>query len=632
MLEEFGRDLSALAAVGALEPLIGRSEEVRRMIDILSMQGKNNPIIVGPPGVGKTCIVEGFAQVLNAGTVPEPLKGKKIFQLDFTAIVSGTIYRGQLEERIQRLIDELLEHREYIVFIDEFHTIALPTLNRSFDFANVLKPYLAKGEITIIGATTEEEFKKYVEEGDAALARRFVKVRVGEPPKNELKQILQRTSKRMGSRYGMVIPEVTIDRLIDLSDQYIKDRYFPDKAIDLLKEALAEKRFNMSADGMRGDLQILENILDIEIKAVEAGDLPGVEKAIAAWDEKKNMIFLRTLTPDDIAGMLAKRTGAVIGENQLVETHKRIQDLEKAFGASIIGQKRAKDAVLGACRMLGAGIRKPNKPIGSFLFLGPSGTGKTEMAKTIARAFFGDEKKLVRFDMSEFYDDHTMARLVGSPVGYIGSDEDGLLVKLMGKNPFAAVLFDEIEKADPKLFDIFLQMLDEGYVRDMKGQTASFKDAVIIITSNVGTHYYAGLEQHEFDRKFEAIQAKVLEELKRSVRPEIINRIDHVIPFSPFTKEELRAVFMKLFDETAKRIHGQKSLTIEVTEAAAKLAVDKGYDPQFGARPMRREIQRFEEMIAEALINRVIASNDQVKIDAEDQKYVLRKVYERKTD
>ncbi|HNV72550.1 MAG TPA: AAA family ATPase, partial [Candidatus Ozemobacteraceae bacterium] len=347
MLEEFGRDLSALAAVGALEPLIGRAEEVRRMIDILSMQGKNNPIIVGPPGVGKTCIVEGFAQVLNVGSVPEPLKGKKIFQLDFTAIVSGTIYRGQLEERIQRLIDELLEHREYIVFIDEFHTIALPTLNRSFDFANVLKPYLAKGEITIIGATTEEEFKKYVEEGDPALARRFVKVRVGEPPKNELKQILQRTSKRMGSRYGMVIPEVTIDRLIDLSDQYIKDRYFPDKAIDLLKEALAEKRFNMSADGMRGDLQVLENILDTEIKAVETGDLPGVEKALAAWDEKKNMIFLRTLTPDDIATMLAKRTGAVIGDNQLVETHKRIQDLDKAFGVSIIGQKRAKDAVLG---------------------------------------------------------------------------------------------------------------------------------------------------------------------------------------------------------------------------------------------------------------------------------------------
>ncbi len=628
MLEEFGRDLTALATMGALEPLIGRSAEIRRIADALSLEGKSNPVLIGPPGVGKTCIVEGFAQEIVAGRVPEKMKGKRLFQLDFASISSGTIYRGMLEERVQKVIEELQSSKNTILFIDELHLLTRTNSTGGFDFANYLKPFLARGDFQVIGATTEGEFKRWIEEADPALARRFIRISIGEPPLDDLKILLTRLSKRIGSRYRIVVPDHTIDTIIKLSDQYIRDRFFPDKAIDLMKEAIAEKRFSEGHDRLRRDLTSLDGVIAREISCIDRGEIEALEKTLAEWDEDKATFFDTALTSEDVSNILSRRTGAVVGDRQLDEVARRIDLLKKAFETKIIGQARTKDAILSAFRMLGAGIRKPNKPIGSFLFLGPSGTGKTETAKTIAAEFFGDERRLIRFDMSEFYDDHTMARLVGSPPGYIGSDEDGLLVKLMNKNPFSVVLFDEIEKADPKLFDIFLQMLDEGYVKDMKGNTASFKDALIIITSNVGTQYYSGLEQHDFEKKFETIQAKVLEEMKRKVRPEIINRIESIIPFTPFTKDELKLIFRKLAAESAARILEQKLIDYSVSEAAVSLAVDTGYDPQFGARPMRRIVQKFEELIAEAVLDRTVSAHDRIKVEVEDKRYILKKMYD----
>jgi len=628
MLEEFGRDLTALALMGVLEPLIGRREEVKRITDALCLEGKNSPVLIGPPGVGKTCIVEGVAQYIVAGDVPDKIKGKRLFQLDFAAITSGTIYRGMLEERIEKIIDELLEQKDTLLFIDELHLLASSCKNMLFDFANYLKPFLAKGDIQIIGATTEEEYKRCIEEADPALARRFIRIKVGEPPKDELKILLSRLAKRFGSKYRVVVPEVTLDAIIDLSDKYIRDRFFPDKAIDLMKESIADKRFNDDKGFQRKDLNSLDAVLATEISCIERNDLQALSQTLEEWDNQKAGFFDTALSVGDVSNILSRRTGAVVGDRQLDEVTKRIKTLQTSFETNIIGQKRTKEAIMGAFKMLGAGIRKQNRPIGSFLFLGPSGTGKTETAKTIASAFFGDERRLVRFDMSEFYDYHTVSRLVGSPPGYIGSEEDGLLFKLMNKNPFTVVLFDEIEKAAPTLFDIFLQMLDEGYVRDMKGNSASFKEALIIITSNVGTEYFAGLEQNDFEKKYEAIQAKILEELKKKVRPEIINRIDNVIPFSPFTKDELKSVFRKLAKESGKRIFEQKQIQYEVSDSAVNWAIETAYDPQFGARPMRREIQKLEELIAEAVLDRLISPKDKITIEAEDKKYVLRKIYE----
>ncbi|MBF0501767.1 MAG: ATP-dependent Clp protease ATP-binding subunit [Candidatus Riflebacteria bacterium] len=630
MIEEYGRDLTMLASQGVMDPLIGREEEIKRMVDILSMEGKNNPVLLGPPGVGKTCIVEGFAAVVASGRVPKILQGKRVIQLDIASLLGGTMYRGQLEARVEKIVSELVEGKNVILFIDELHQITkLVQAGCGFDFGNYIKPFLARGDFSMIGATTESEFKKFIEDPDPAFARRFIRIRIDEPKPDELKLLLIRVGKKFGAHYRIVVPEVTIDKTIAMADQYLRDRFFPDKGIDLLKEAIAEKRFK--EDGgkrARAGLTALDAVIANEIKAIEAHDCDRISATLTTWDLEKEKFFAATLTVEDVAVVLSRRTGAPVGEGRADEITKRMGALQEAFKTAIIGQKRAKDAIIGAIKMLGAGIRQHNKPIGSFLFLGPSGTGKTETAKTIARAFFGDEKRLIRFDMSEFYDDHLMARFIGSPVGYVGSDEDGLLTKEMTKNPFSVVLFDEIEKAHPKLFDIFLQMLDEGTVKDMKGQTASFKNAIIIITSNVGTHNYAGLEQRDFEAKFPALQAKVLEELKKAVRPEIINRLEHVIPFSPFTRDELMAVFRKLAAESAKHILEQKNIVYTVTDACVAHAVDTGYDSQFGARPMRREVQRIEECIAEAVLDRLISSGDKVDVGVEDKKYILRKVYQ----
>ncbi|MBF0544124.1 MAG: ATP-dependent Clp protease ATP-binding subunit [Candidatus Riflebacteria bacterium] len=628
MLTDYGRDLTSLAAQGLLDPLIGRTEEIKKITDILCMEGKANIAIVGPPGVGKTCIVEGLAQKIVAGEVPPKIQEKRLFQLDLNSIASGTIYRGQLEERVEKIFTELLRDRNVILFLDEIHQLLDTKKNYLFDFVSYLKPHLSRGDIILMGATTEPEFKRFFEETDPALARRFVKIRIEEPTKQDLQLLLSRMGKKFGAKYGIIIPESTIDECIELSGQYIKNRFFPDKAIDVLKEAIADKRFRFGEISRNNAYDALNEILQREIAAIESQDFTLLQSTLDEWDKEKSKFFGIALTLEDISTVIAKKTGAIVGEGSYGDVTRRYLALKTAFSSQIIGQSRAKEAILGAIKMLSAGIRKPNKPVGSFLFLGPSGSGKTETAKTIAKHFFGDENKLIRFDMSEFYDDHTIARLIGSPPGYIGSDEDGLIVKLISKNPFSVVLFDEIEKADPKLFDIFLQMLDEGTIKDMKGNVASFRDALIVITSNVGTVHYQGLEQKNFDEKFKVIQAKVLEDLKKAVRPEIINRIEHIIPFSPFTKDELIAVFMKLARESSQRMKDLKNIQFTIRDNTLQKAVEAGYDPQFGARPMKREIQKIEEVIAEALLEKLINPGDKLSIDSQDGKYVVRKVYE----
>ncbi|MBF0406927.1 MAG: ATP-dependent Clp protease ATP-binding subunit [Candidatus Riflebacteria bacterium] len=630
MLTEFGRDLTSLAAQGLLEPLIGRKEEIQKIIEILCTEGKNNIAVVGPAGVGKTCIVEGLAQRIISSDVPPQIYKKRLFQLDLTAVASGTMYRGQLEERVEKIINELLEQKNSILFIDEIHQLAETKKAYLFDFVSYLKPHLARGDITLIGATTEPEFKRFFEETDPALARRFVKIRIDEPSIDELKELLNRLAKKFGSKQNIVVPEKTIDKIIEMSDNFIKDRYFPDKAIDVLKEAISEKRFSQAEFKRPATFEPLLSILKKEISTLESFSLKETQECLDEWDKEKTDFFGISLTEADIASIIAKKTGAIVGEGSYDDVGKRFNALKEGFEKSIIGQNRARDAILGALKMLSAGLRKPNKPVGSFLFLGPSGSGKTETAKTIAKYFFGDEKKLIRFDMSEFYAEHTVARLIGSPPGYVGSEEDGLLFKLMNRNPFSVVLFDEIEKANPKLFDIFLQMLDEGTVKDMKGNAASFKDALIIITSNSGTSHYQGLEQKDFDEKFKVIQEKVIEEVKKSVRPEIINRIEHVVPFSPFTKEELASIMKKLVTESSNRMKEQKNIDYILNENGLKYSVEKGFDPQFGARPMKREIHKIEESVAEGLIEKLVNPGDHLIIDNHDGKYIVNKAYEDK--
>lgn len=628
-LEQFGRDLTQLAAQGKIDPVIGRQTEIQRVVQILSRRTKNNPVLIGEPGVGKTAVAEGLALKIHAGDVPETLKNKRLISLDLTGMVAGAKYRGDFEERIKAAIDEVKADGNVILFIDELHTlIGAGSAEGSADAANILKPALARGDFQVIGATTINEYRKHIEK-DAALERRFQPVTVGEPTEEEAVEILKGLKDRYEAHHKVQITDASIDAAVKLSARYIADRFLPDKAIDLVDEAAS--RVRLRAFTAPGDLQDLEKqIKDAEIDKAAAINSQDFERAASLRDKQKelqaqlekakdewaakNERSNSVVTPEDIAGIVSMWTGVPV--SQLTEEEsQRLLRLEDTLHQRVIGQEEAVTAISKAIRRGRVGLKDKNRPIGSFIFLGPTGVGKTELCKALAEAMFGDEKAMVRFDMSEYMEKHTVSRLVGSPPGYVGFDEGGQLTEAVRRKPYSVVLFDEIEKAHPDVFNILLQILEDGRVTDSQGKTVDFKNAVIIMTSNVGARLitekqntlgFAGSTGEGKD--FEKIKELVLGELKNLFKPEFLNRVDDIIVFHKLTQEDTSQIAGKML-ETLKGKLAEMEIHMDFTPEAVAALSEKGYDPLYGARPLRRVIQsQVEDMVSEKMLEGIVAA------------------------
>ncbi len=628
-LEQFGRDLTQLAAQGKIDPVIGRQTEIQRVVQILSRRTKNNPVLIGEPGVGKTAVAEGLALKIHAGDVPETLKNKRLISLDLTGMVAGAKYRGDFEERIKAAIDEVKADGNVILFIDELHTlIGAGSAEGSADAANILKPALARGDFQVIGATTINEYRKHIEK-DAALERRFQPVTVGEPTEEEAVEILKGLKDRYEAHHKVQITDASIDAAVKLSARYIADRFLPDKAIDLVDEAAS--RVRLHAFTAPGDLQDLEKqIKDAEIDKAAAINSQDFERAASLRDKQKelqaqlekakdewaakNERSNSVVTPEDIAGIVSMWTGVPV--SQLTEEEsQRLLRLEDTLHQRVIGQEEAVTAISKAIRRGRVGLKDKNRPIGSFIFLGPTGVGKTELCKALAEAMFGDEKAMVRFDMSEYMEKHTVSRLVGSPPGYVGFDEGGQLTEAVRRKPYSVVLFDEIEKAHPDVFNILLQILEDGRVTDSQGKTVDFKNAVIIMTSNVGARLitekqntlgFAGSTGEGKD--FEKIKELVLGELKNLFKPEFLNRVDDIIVFHKLTQEDTSQIAGKML-ETLKGKLAEMEIHMDFTPEAVAALSEKGYDPLYGARPLRRVIQsQVEDMVSEKMLEGIVAA------------------------
>lgn len=628
-LEQFGRDLTQLAAQGKIDPVIGRQTEIQRVVQILSRRTKNNPVLIGEPGVGKTAVAEGLALKIHAGDVPETLKNKRLISLDLTGMVAGAKYRGDFEERIKAAIDEVKADGNVILFIDELHTlIGAGSAEGSADAANILKPALARGDFQVIGATTINEYRKHIEK-DAALERRFQPVTVGEPTEEEAVEILKGLKDRYEAHHKVQITDASIDAAVKLSARYIADRFLPDKAIDLVDEAAS--RVRLRAFTAPEDLQDLEKqIKDAEIDKAAAINSQDFERAASLRDKQKelqaqlekakdewaakNERSNSVVTPEDIAGIVSMWTGVPV--SQLTEEEsQRLLRLEDTLHQRVIGQEEAVTAISKAIRRGRVGLKDKNRPIGSFIFLGPTGVGKTELCKALAEAMFGDEKAMVRFDMSEYMEKHTVSRLVGSPPGYVGFDEGGQLTEAVRRKPYSVVLFDEIEKAHPDVFNILLQILEDGRVTDSQGKTVDFKNAVIIMTSNVGARLitekqntlgFAGSTGEGKD--FEKIKELVLGELKNLFKPEFLNRVDDIIVFHKLTQEDTSQIAGKML-ETLKGKLAEMEIHMDFTPEAVAALSEKGYDPLYGARPLRRVIQsQVEDMVSEKMLEGIVAA------------------------
>ena len=624
MLSQFGRDLTKLAKDGKIDPVIGRQKEIERVIQILSRRTKNNPCLIGEPGVGKTAIAEGLALKIVSGEVPELLKDKKIYSLDLTGMVAGTKYRGDFEERIKKVIDEVKNAKDVILFIDEVHTlIGAGSAEGAADAANILKPSLARGELQIIGATTIEEYRKHIEK-DAALERRFQPVMVDEPSQEEAIEILKGIKDKYEAHHKVKITDEAIESAVKLSTRYIGDRYLPDKAIDLIDEAAS--RVRLRSYTAPSDLKELED----KKKSVEAEKLSAVnaqefERAAALRDEerkldkeikdkKENWHDMAgkshdEVTPADIADIVSSWTGVPVTQLSTEESD-RLLHMEDELHRRIVGQDEAVEAVSRAIRRGRVGLKDPKKPIGSFIFLGPTGVGKTELCKALAAAMFGDENAMIRLDMSEYMEKHTVSRLIGSPPGYVGYDEGGQLTEKVRRKPYSVVLFDEIEKAHPDVFNMLLQILDDGVLTDGQGRRVDFKNCIIIMTSNVGAKlisqkqkafgFAAGAKELEQNEK--EIKDAVMGELRNTFRPEFLNRVDDIIVFQRLTKENIKEIASRLLAVLQKRV---EDMGIEVTfsdEAVSKIA-DAGFDDVYGARPLKRAIQsRIEDALSEEML------------------------------
>ena len=632
-LDQFSRDLTELARDGKLDPVVGREAEIDRVIQILSRRSKNNPCLIGEPGVGKTAIVEGIAERIVGGMVPDTVLGKRVVSLDLSGIVAGSKYRGEFEERIKKVLAEVAKAGNVLLFIDEIHTIiGAGGAEGAIDASNILKPALARGEVQVIGATTIEEYRKYIEK-DAALERRFQPVVVEEPTEEEAISILKGLRGQYESHHHVTITDEAVEAAVRLSARYINDRFLPDKAIDLMDEAAAKVRLHVGGDPKEAAelrREIAESQETLE-EALSGGDLEAAREAQAKRQELEEKLeklnakakqggrrHHQTVGEDEIADVVSGWTKIPV--KKLTEGEAaRLKKLEATLHKRVIGQEEAVSAVAKAVRRGRVGLKDPKRPIGSFLFLGPTGVGKTEISKALAEAVFGQEQAMIRVDMSEYMEKHSVSKMIGSPPGYVGHEDGGQLSEKVRRNPYAVILFDEIEKAHPDVFNILLQVLDDGHITDSQGRKVDFKNTIIIMTSNAGAQAIVEPKKLGFasgnDEKqnYERMKGSVMEEVRRIFKPEFLNRIDETIVFRALNKDDMKQIVGLMTKELAKRCETQLGITLVVRDAAKQYIVDKAYDPKYGARPLRRKIQdEIEDPLAEKLLDGSIRRGDEV--------------------
>jgi ATP-dependent Clp protease ATP-binding subunit ClpC len=645
-LDQYSRDLTAMARAGRLDPVIGREKETERVIQILCRRGKNNPCLIGEPGVGKTAIVEGIAQSLVNGNVPDIVADKRLVSLDMSGLVAKSKYRGEFEDRIKKVINEVEAAGNVLLFIDELHTIiGAGGAEGALDASNILKPALARGDVQVIGATTIEEYRKYIEK-DAALERRFQPVQVEEPTEEESIEILKGLRKLYEKHHHVQITDEGVEASVRLSARYVNDRFLPDKAIDLMDEAAAKARLGMmhgSDEMMQLNREIHQTELDME-HALQEGD---IEKA-RTWKETRESLQASREKLEKKNRRVSKNKVPVVGENEIADVvagwtkipvsrlteseASRLQKLEETLHKRVIGQEEAVSAVSKAVRRGRVGLKDPKRPIGSFLFLGPTGVGKTEVSKALAEAVFGNEESMIRVDMSEYMEKHSVSKMIGSPPGYVGHEDGGQLSEKVRRNPFSVILFDEIEKAHPDVFNILLQVLDDGHITDSQGRKVDFKNTIIIMTSNAGAQSIIEPKKLGFGAKedekqdHERMKASVMEEVKRIFKPEFLNRIDETIVFRALNKDDMKKIIGIMVRDLQKRCKEQLQIDLVVREAAKEFIVEKAYDRKYGARPLRRKLQdEVEDRLADALIRGEIHAKDRVIVTTKNKEIIVSK-------
>ncbi len=632
-LDSLARDLTVSAKEGKIDPVIGRAKEIERVIQVLSRRTKNNPVLIGEPGVGKTAVAEGLAQQIVDNEIPETLRDKRVMTLDMGTVVAGTKYRGEFEDRLKKVMEEIRQAGNVILFIDELHTlIGAGGAEGAIDASNILKPSLARGELQCIGATTVDEYRKYIEK-DAALERRFQPIQVDEPTVEETVQILDGLRDRYEAHHRVTITDEAIEAAATLSDRYITDRFLPDKAIDLIDEAgskvrlrsytippnlkeleqkLTEVRKEKDAAVQSQEFETAASLRDTEQRCREE-----LEKTKNEWKEKQGQMDSE-VTVEDIASVVSIWTGVPVSKLTKNES-QRLLNMEEILHKRVIGQEEAVNAISTAIRRARAGLKDPKRPIGSFIFLGPTGVGKTELARALAEVMFADEDAMIRVDMSEYMERHSTARLVGSPPGYVGYEEGGQLTEKVRRKPYSVILLDEVEKAHPEVFNILLQVLEDGRLTDSKGRLVDFRNTVIIMTSNVGAselrrNKFVGFHVNDESREYSDMKSKVMDELKKAFRPEFLNRIDETIVFHSLEKKHMKDIVVLMLDELKRRLEEQE-IDLSMTDKAVEKIANEGFDPEYGARPLRRSIQQnIENLLSEELLRETIEKGQKVKI------------------